>query len=51
MEMLIKNPELREEMSKKLLNLRKQHTWKERARRIHHALMGSEHALAEKKTP
>ena len=50
-EMLIRGPEMREEMSKKLLNLRKQHTWKERARRIHDALMESEHALAERKTP
>ena len=38
-ETLIKSPELREEMSKKLLNLRKKHTWKERARRIYKELL------------
>jgi glycosyltransferase involved in cell wall biosynthesis len=34
-ETLIKSPELREEMSKKLLKLRKEHTWKERAKCFH----------------
>ena len=38
-ETLINSPELREEMSKKLLHLRKEHTWSERARRIHDAIM------------
>lgn len=38
-ETLIKSPELREEMSKKLLNLRKKHTWKERASRIYKELL------------
>jgi glycosyltransferase involved in cell wall biosynthesis len=38
MEMLIKNPELREEMSKKLLMLREKHTWTERANRIYKKL-------------
>ncbi len=37
-ETLIKNPELREKMSKKLLNLRNEHTWKERAGRIYREL-------------
>jgi len=38
-ETLINSPELREDMSKKLLRLRKEHTWKERARRIHDVIM------------
>lgn len=38
-EMLINCPDLREEMSEKLLKLRKQHTWKERANRIHDILI------------
>jgi glycosyltransferase involved in cell wall biosynthesis len=38
-EMLIKSPELREDMSKKLLNLRKKHTWKVRADRIYKELL------------
>jgi len=38
-EMLIKSPELREEMSKKLLNIRKEHTWKERADRIYKEIL------------
>ena len=37
-ETLIKNPELREEMSKKLLMLRTKHTWMERAGRIYRKL-------------
>ena len=37
-EMLIKEPGLREDMSDKLLILRKGHTWKERARRVHDAI-------------
>lgn len=37
-ETLINSPELREEMSKKLLRLRKRHTWRERAKRIHDAI-------------
>jgi len=38
-EMLIRDPNLREEMSKKLIKLRKKHTWKDRAKRVHDALM------------
>lgn len=38
-ETLIKSPELREEMSKKLLKLRGKHTWKERADRIYKELL------------
>ena len=37
-ETLINSPELREDMSKKLLRLRKRHTWRERAKRIHDAI-------------
>jgi glycosyltransferase involved in cell wall biosynthesis len=37
-ETLIKNPVLREEMSKKLLMLRPKHTWMERAGRIYKEL-------------
>ena len=37
-ETLINSPELREDMSKKLLKLRKEHTWSERANRIYNEL-------------
>ncbi len=37
-EMLILNPEIREELSRELFKIRPQHTWKERAERVYKAL-------------
>ena len=37
-EMLILNPEIREKMSRELIEIRSHHTWRERAKRVHEAL-------------
>lgn len=37
-ELLIENPEIREEMSRDLIKLRPYHTWRERAKKFHEAL-------------
>lgn len=38
-EMLISNPEIREKLSEDLIRIRPSHTWKERAKTVHDALM------------
>jgi glycosyltransferase involved in cell wall biosynthesis len=37
-EMLVLNPEIREELSRELIEIRPQHTWRERAERVYKAL-------------
>lgn len=41
-EKLILNPEIREEMSRELIKIRPHHTWRERAKRVHEALVSLE---------